>query len=62
MIKLKSPREIGLMREAGRLVARALDTVGKMAVPGVSTSEMDEAVAWGLRGAAPPPLLRGFPN
>ena len=34
MIKLKSPREIGLMREAGRVVAKALDQVRRMAVPG----------------------------
>ena len=27
MIKLKSPRELGLMREAGKLVSRALDAV-----------------------------------
>ena len=45
VIKLKSPREIALMREAGRVVAKALDQVRRMAVPGVSTSEMDEAVA-----------------
>ncbi len=62
VIKLKSPREIGLMREAGRLVARALDTVGKMAVPGVSTSEMDEAVAAIFREADATPLFRGYPN
>ena len=34
MIKLKSPREIDLMREAGRVVAKALDQVRRMAVPG----------------------------
>ena len=37
VIKLKSPREIALMREAGRVVAKALDQVRRMAVPGVST-------------------------
>ena len=45
VIKLKSPREIALMREAGRVVAKALDQVRRMAVPGVTTAEMDEAVA-----------------
>ena len=34
VIKLKSPREIALMREAGRVVAKALDQVRRMAVPG----------------------------
>ena len=31
VIKLKSPREIALMREAGRVVAKALDQVRRMA-------------------------------
>ena len=33
VIKLKSPREIALMRDAGRVVAKALDQVRRMAVP-----------------------------
>ncbi len=45
MIKLKSPREIALMREAGRVVAKALDQVRRIAVPGATTADMDEAVA-----------------
>jgi len=62
VIKLKSPREINLMREAGRVVARALDQVRRMAVPGVSTSEMDEAVAAIFREHNAIPLFRGYPN
>ncbi len=62
MIKLKSPREIALMREAGRVVAQALDRVRKMASPGVSTSEMDEAVASIFREHDALPLFRGYPN
>ncbi len=62
MIKLKSPREISLMRDAGRVVARALDQVRRMAVPGVSTSEMDEAVATIFRDVGAVPLFRGYPN
>ena len=62
MIKLKSPRELGLMREAGRVVAKALDQVRRMAVPGVSTSDMDEAVAAIFREHDAIPLFRGYPN
>jgi methionyl aminopeptidase len=62
VIKLKSPREIALMREAGRVVAKALDQVRRMAVPGVSTSEMDEAVAAIFREHNAIPLFRGYPN
>ena len=61
-IKLKSPREIGLMREAGRLVARALDRVRAIAVPGVSTAEMDEVVADLFREHDAVPLFRNYPN
>ena len=42
--ELKSPREIGLMREAGKLVARALRICRQMARPGVRTVEIDRAV------------------
>ncbi len=62
VIKLKSPREIALMREAGRVVAKALDQVRRMAVPGVCTSEMDEAVAAIFREHNAIPLFRGYPN
>jgi len=61
-IKLKSPREIGLMRESGRVVAKALDRVRQMAVPGVSTSEMDQAVSAIFREHDALPLFRGYPN
>lgn len=61
-IKLKSPREIALMRDAGRVVAKALDQVKRMASPGVSTSEMDEAVAAIFKEHDAIPLFRGYPN
>jgi methionyl aminopeptidase len=62
MIKLKSPREIGLMREAGRVVAQALDEVKKIAVPGVSTADMDEAVTRVFREHGAISLFRGYPS
>ena len=42
MILLKSEREIQSMREAGRIVALALDAVGKVVEPGIATQELDE--------------------
>ncbi len=62
VIKLKSPREIALMREAGRVVAKALDQVRRMAVPGVCTAEMDEAVAAIFREHEAIPLFLGYPS
>jgi methionyl aminopeptidase len=61
-IKLKSPREIGMMREAGRVVAKALDQVRQMAVPGVSTAEMNEAVASIFREHNAEPLFLNYPS
>ena len=61
VIKLKSPREIGLMREAGRVVAQALDRVRKLAVPGVTTADLDAAVAAIFREHGAIPLFRGYP-
>ncbi|GIW85770.1 MAG: type I methionyl aminopeptidase [Isosphaeraceae bacterium] len=62
VIKLKSPREIGLMREAGRLVARALKRVGELAVPGATTADLNDAVAEIFREAGATPLFLGYPN
>ena len=62
VIKLKSPREIGLMREAGRVVAQALDKVRQLAVPGATTADFDEAVAAIFREHGAISLFRGYPN
>jgi methionyl aminopeptidase len=62
VIKLKSPREIALMREAGRVVAKALDQVRRMAVPGVTTADMDQTVAAIFREHDAVPLFLGYPS
>lgn len=40
-ITIKSPREIELMRESGRLLALVHDELAKMIRPGISTKEID---------------------
>lgn len=45
MIILKSPREVTMMREAGRMVAKTLDYLGTLIRPGVNTMTLDEAAA-----------------
>ena len=62
VIKLKTPREIDMMREAGRVVAKALDQVRGMAVPGACTADMDEAVASIFREHQATPLFLGYPS
>ena len=42
MIIVKSPREIELMKEAGRLVAKVFETVAPLIRPGISTYEINE--------------------
>jgi methionyl aminopeptidase len=60
-VRLKSPREIALMREAGLVVAKALAEARKLAVPGATTADMDEAVAAVFREHDATPLFLGYP-
>lgn len=45
MITLKTSRELSLMRDAGRISARALKLAGEAVEPGVSTFEIDSLVS-----------------
>ena len=65
MIRVKSAREVELMRRAGRITAAARALAGKMVVPGVTTLEIDKAVNAFIRsqGAVPTFLnYGGFPK
>ncbi len=60
--ELKSAREVGLMREAGKLVARALKICRDMAKPGVKTIDIDQAVEAFYRDHDATPLFKGYPG
>lgn len=60
-IILKTPAQIEKMREAGRIVAQALDMVGKLAAPGVTTKELDTAVEELIIRAGGIPLFKDYP-
>lgn len=63
-IELKSPKEIGLMRQAGAIVAATLQILSKAAVAGTTTAELDRIAKAELdkRGAKPAFLgYHGFP-
>jgi methionyl aminopeptidase len=60
--ELKSAREIGLMREAGKLVAEALRICRSMAVPGTKTIEIDQAVETFFARHGALPLFKGYPG
>ena len=40
MVTIKSEREIELMREAGRILAKVHEELGRTLVPGMSTKEI----------------------
>lgn len=50
------------MRDAGRIVGQALDRVRQLAVPGVTTAELDQAVDAIFREHKAIPLFRGYPS
>lgn len=60
-IILKTPAEIQLMREAGRIVAQVLDLIGKMVGPGVTTKELDTAAEELIIKAGGTPLFMNYP-
>jgi len=66
MIQLKSPREIEIMAEGGRILAGALEAVKGHVAPGVTTLELDEVADRYIRshdGATPAfKGLYGFPK
>ena len=60
--ELKSAREIGLMRESGKIVARALKICRDLAKPGTKTIEIDQAVEAFYASHNAIPLFKGYPG
>ncbi len=58
-IVIKSPREIELMRAAGRVVHRVLDELEAMICPGVTTAELDSRAAELIAEAGGTALFKG---
>jgi methionyl aminopeptidase len=62
VITLKSPREIALMQEAGRIVADAHRIAASMIEPGVTTKAIDEAVEELFVRTGAQGLFKGVPG
>ena len=65
MIKVKSKEEINHMREAGRVVAEVLESIGRVIEPGMRTKELEEVAqrVFERRGVLPAfKGYRGFPS
>jgi methionyl aminopeptidase len=60
VIITKSPAEIEIMREAGRVTARALRAVGEAVRPGVTTGELDAMAEAVIRAEGAVPAFKGY--
>ncbi|MGI6554892.1 MAG: type I methionyl aminopeptidase [Bacillota bacterium] len=60
MIILKSNREIDLMREAGRIVALALEKMRTSVKPGITTADLDRIAEEVITGNGARPLFKGY--
>ncbi len=64
MIKRKSPRELKIMKQAGRIVAHCHERMVELIEPGVTTKELDEKTEEMIRDEDAEPAFkdyRGFP-
>jgi methionyl aminopeptidase len=60
VIVLKSPREIALMREGGRILVEAMRLCRDLAKPGISTLEIDREVEALIRARGAQPAFKGY--
>jgi methionyl aminopeptidase len=61
-IVIKSPPEIAIMREAGRINALALKTVRDLIRPGITTGELDDAAETVIRENKGIPAFKNYPG
>ena len=59
-IQIKTPEQIAIMREAGLVVARTLETVAAAVRPGVTTAELDALAEREIRAAGATPSFLGY--
>jgi methionyl aminopeptidase len=59
-IQIKTPGQLAAMREAGLVVAHALDVVTAAVEPGVSTADLDALAEREIRGAGAVPSFKGY--
>src|SRR5260370_15340654 len=59
-IVLKSPREIAIMREAGRVVAETIRALEDQAAPGMTTRDLDEIAAHMFKDAGAESTALGY--
>ncbi|CAO0820068.1 Methionine aminopeptidase [Desulfarculales bacterium] len=60
MIIIKSPAEIEIMREAGRVVGRVLEAVSQAVLPGVTTASLNRQAEEMTRSLGAVPAFKGY--
>jgi methionyl aminopeptidase len=60
VIALKSPREIALMRDAGRVLVEAIRLCRDLVKPGISTLEIDREIEALIRDRRARPAFKGY--
>lgn len=61
-ITLKTPEDLAVMREAGRIVAKAHAAMKAVIRPGVSTAELDAIAEAVIRDHGAVPAFKGYPK
>jgi len=61
-VVIKSPEEIAIMRQAGRINALALEAVRRAIRPGVTTAELDAIAEEVIRSHGGVPAFKGYPG
>ena len=59
-ITIKTPQQIKLLREAGRIVAETYEHLAPHVVPGVSTAELDHLAEEYIRSRGALPMYKGY--
>ncbi|KMY65799.1 methionine aminopeptidase [Desulfocarbo indianensis] len=60
MIKIKTPAEIDIMREANRLVAQVLQSIAGVVAPGITTAELDNMAESMCLKMGAKPAFKGY--
>jgi len=60
MIELKTEREIAIIRDNGRILAKALKLVGEKIEPGVKTEELNHLAESFIKGQGAYPAFKGY--
>ncbi len=60
MIILKSDRELGYLRDAGKVVAKTLEEMRKAVQPGISTLELDKIAEKFIKSCGAIPAFKGY--